>query len=129
MQKVIINQSRAIALLKENKSLEGYEVRFDSAKVEALDVLLLGKNGVQVPPELIFYDDDSIDFGDDPDLTDEDVASGKIQWKVHADLSLEEDVRSWVMKEKIDLNVLLSKLLTAYYRKLPVKRRGRGKLV
>jgi hypothetical protein len=123
MSKTTINQSQAIALLKENKSLAGYEIRFDSTHVEALDVLLLGKAGIQVPPELIYYDDDSIDFSDDPDLTDEDIASGKIRWKVHADLSLEEDVRAWVEREKIDLNALLSRLLTAYYRELA--RKGR----
>ena len=121
MSKTIINQTQAIALLKENKSLKKYEIRFDSAKVEALDVLLLGKNGVRVPPELIYYDDDSIDFSDDPDLTDEDIPSGKIQWKIHAELSLEEDVRTWIRKEKIELDTLLSSLLTAYFRNLPNK--------
>jgi hypothetical protein len=129
MSTTTINQSQAIALLKENKSLVGYEIRFDSTHVEALDVLLLGKAGIQVPPELIYYDDDSIDFSDDPDLTDEDIASGKIRWKVHADLSLEEDVRAWVEREKIDLNVLLSRLLTAYYRELARKGRVRRKVV
>lgn len=129
MPKTIINQSQAIALLKENKTLAGYEVRFDSTHVEALDVLLLGKAGIQVPPELIWYDDDSIDFSDDPDLTDEDISSGKIKWKVRADLSLEEGVRAWIDKEKIDLNALLSRLLTAYYRKMASKGRVRRKVV
>jgi hypothetical protein len=81
-----------------------------------LDVILLGKNGISVPKELIYYDDDAIDFSDDPDLTDEDLQTGKIKWLVNAELSLDDDVKDWIKKEQINLNTLLSNLLTHFYK-------------
>jgi hypothetical protein len=79
MEKSIINQVQAIDLLKKKVVLDGYEVEFDATPAEALDALLLRENGIPVPDALIFYDDDAIDFSDDPDLTEEDLATGKIK--------------------------------------------------
>jgi hypothetical protein len=115
MEKSIINQLQAIDLLKRKVVLDGYEIEFDATPIEALDALLLRKNGIPVPDDLIFYDDDAIDFSDDPDLTDEDLAAGKIKWLVHAELSLDEDVKAWIQEERINLNTLLSNLVTAFY--------------
>jgi hypothetical protein len=116
MEKAIINQQTAIQLLKANKSLAHHTVRFDQTPVEALDVILLGKNGISVPKELIYYDDDAIDFSDDPDLTDEDLQTGNIKWLVNAKLSLDDEVKDWIKKEQINLNTLLSNLLTHFYK-------------
>ena len=77
-----LNQHQALHLLKEGDSIEGYEVKFNNEKVEALDAVLLGKNNVQVPEELIYYDEQAIDFSDDPDITDNDLEQGKISWQV-----------------------------------------------
>ena len=65
MQKIIINQSEAIQLLKEKADLSDYEIQFDDAPVEALDAILLGKNGILVPEALIHYEDEAINFSDD----------------------------------------------------------------
>ena len=35
---------------------------------------LLGEKGLDVPDELIVYDDSKIDFSDCPEITDEDIA-------------------------------------------------------
>lgn len=115
MEKIIINQAEAIQLLKENTDLSNYEIEFDEAPIEALDVILLGKNGISVPESLIYYDDEDIDFSDDPDLTEEDLASGKIKWLVQTELALDEEIKDWVKKEKINLPELLSNLLTDFY--------------
>jgi len=115
MKRTIINQVEAIALLKEKKSLSGYKVKFDSTPVEALDAILLGKNGALVPTKLIWYDDDSIDYSDDPGLTDEDLRTGKIKWVERVEVPLHEDIRKWIKKEKIDLPHLLEKLITDFY--------------
>ena len=81
MKKVIINQTEAIQLLKEKADLSHYEIEFDEVPIEALDVILLGKNGILVPEALIYYNEEAIDFSDDPDLTEEDLASGTIRWQ------------------------------------------------
>jgi hypothetical protein len=116
MEKSIINQAQAIDLLKNHKSLEGFEIRFDATPIEALEAFLLRKNGVAVPDNLIFYDDSAIDFSDDPDLTDEDLATGKIKWVVKAELSIDEEVKVWIQEEKINLNALLADLVTSFYK-------------
>jgi hypothetical protein len=81
MEKVIINQAQAIQLLKENTDLSHYEIEFNEAPIKALDVILLDRNGISVPESLIYYNDAAIDFSDDPDLMDEDLANGKIKWQ------------------------------------------------
>lgn len=88
IMRVIINQTQAIQLLKENADLSNYEVQFDDAPLEALDAILLGKNDISVPEALIYYNDEDIDFSDDPDLMEEDLASGKINWVVQVELLL-----------------------------------------
>lgn len=115
MEQAIINQAAAIQLLKNNKNLSNYKVQFDSTPIEALDVILLGKNGITVPKELIYYDDDAIDYSDDPALTEEDLVSGKIKWLVTAELSLDNEVKDWVKQEQVNLNALLSNLLANFY--------------
>jgi hypothetical protein len=116
MSKSTINQAKAIELLKGKKPLSRYEIHFDSTKVEARDVILLGKNGIRVPPELIYYDDDSIDFSDIPELTDEDLKTGRLKWVIKAEISIHDDIKTWLKKEKIDLNQLLPQLLTDFYK-------------
>ncbi|MBK6623169.1 MAG: hypothetical protein IPG32_20750 [Saprospirales bacterium] len=115
MKKTVINQAQAIALLKEKKSLSSVEIKFDSTPVEALDAFLLRKNGIPVPDELIWYDDDSIDYSDDPEITDEDLKTGRIKWVVKAEIPLHDDIRTWVKKEKIDLDKLLARLIDDFY--------------
>ena len=125
MEKVIINQSEAIQLLKEKADLSDYEIQFNDAPIEALDAILLGKNGIAVPKSLIYYDDETIDFSDDADLTDEDLASGKIKWLVQTELALDDEIKDWVKKEKINLPELLSNLLTDFYQNVRTLRKDK----
>lgn len=122
MEKVIINQAEAIQLLKEKVDLSNYEIELDEAPIEALDVILLGRNDISVPPSLIYYDDEAIDFSDDPDWTDEDLASGKIKWRVQTELALDDEIKDWVKKENINLPELLSNLLTDFYQNVRAMR-------
>ena len=129
MKKAIINQVEAIALLKVKKSLSGYKVSFDATPVEAQDAILLGKNGVVVPTKLIWYDEDSIDYSDDPGLTDEDLKTGKIKWIKKVEIPLHDDIRTWIKKEKIDLNQLLEKLITDFYHNMKSIQKSKPKAV
>jgi hypothetical protein len=63
-------------LLKAGEDISTYTVVFNNAKVEALEAIFLGKNQIEVPEELIYFNDHAIDFSDDPDLTAEDFESG-----------------------------------------------------
>lgn len=124
MQKVIINQTEAIQLLKGKADLSDYEIQLDAAPVEALDAILLGRNGISIPESLIYYEDEAIDFSDDPDLTDEDLSNGKIKWLVYTELALDEEIRDWVKKENINLSELLSNMVTNFYQNVQSLRKN-----
>ena len=110
-----INQREAIQLLKEGKNIEEYTVTFNDEKIEALNVMLLRKNNVEVPEDLIYYDDDSIDYSDDPDITDEDFETGRLDWNLTINLPLDEEIKEWIKKENIDINRLAYRLIKDFY--------------
>ena len=115
METKIINQHEAIKLLKINKDISMYKIVFNNEKIEALDAIIFGKNKIKVPEELIYYDDDKIDFSDDPDITDEDFETGKLVWNVKTYLPLDKELKDWITKEKIDINKLAVKLVRNFY--------------
>lgn len=115
MELKTINQHEAIKLLEAGKDISKYKVVFNSKKVEALQAILLGKNKIAVPENLIYYDDDAIDFSDDPDITDEDLEQGKIVWSIKTSLPVDKELKDWIVKEKIDVDKLLIKLMRNFY--------------
>ena len=115
MDKKIIYQNEAIKLLEAGEDIAQYEVKFNDEKIEALQAIQLGKNKIIVPEKLIYYDDDAIDFSDDPDITTEDIESGKIKWICKAEIPLHKEIDEWIKREKIDLNKLLANLVENFY--------------
>ncbi len=111
----IINQNKAIELLKSGNFSSEYQINFDNASIDALDAILLGKNGIDVPENLIIYNDDKIDYSDIPAITDEDIETGKIRWIVNAEIPLEQEISNWIKVEKIDLNELVTQLIKNFY--------------
>ncbi len=115
MKNKTINQQEAISLLKAGKDITEYNVVFNEKKIEALYAILLGKNKIEVPEELIYYDDDATDFSDDPDITDEDLETGKIIWNIKTSLPIDKELKDWIDREKIDVDKLLIKLMRNFY--------------
>jgi len=115
MKNNIINQHQAIDLLQVGKDISGYQIVFDHTKVEALHVILLGKNQIHVPEELIYYDDTATDFSDDPDIKQEDFDAGKLVWNIKASLPVDKELNDWIVSEKIDVDKLLVKLMRNFY--------------
>lgn len=115
MDTKIINQREAIKLLEAGKDISTYKVVFNQEKIEALEAILLGKNNIVVPEELIYYNDDTIDFSDDPDITDEDLEKGQIVWSIKTSLPVDKELKDWIEKEKIDVDRLLIKLMRNFY--------------
>ncbi len=112
-----INQRKALAILKKGESLGDYSIQLDETKVEALDAMLLRKNGIPLPDELVYYADEDIQFDDDAALTDEDLEHGKLVRVVHANVKIDNEIADWIHDSKIDLDVLLSELIQAFYQK------------
>ncbi|MEI6140298.1 MAG: hypothetical protein WCP85_13605 [Mariniphaga sp.] len=111
----ILNQVEAIKMLEANEDISTYKVVFNEEKIEALNAILLGKNKINVPEELIYYNDNSIDFSDDPDIMQEDFETGKLTWNIKASLPVDKEMKDWIVKEKIDVDKLLIKLMRNFY--------------
>jgi hypothetical protein len=115
MKTKVINQQEVIKLLEAGNDISAYNVVFNEEKIEAMHAILLGKNKIDVPEELIYYDDDAIDFSDDPDITDEDLKTGKIVWNIKTSLPVDKELKDWIIKEKVDVDKLLVKLMRNFY--------------
>jgi len=115
MEKIKINQTEALKLLKEGTDISDYSIEFNDEKIEAIQAIVLGKNNINVPEHLIYYDDTTIDFSDDPDITKEDIETGEISWMVNTSLPLDNEIKQWIKQEKIDVDKLLTQLVTNFY--------------
>jgi len=116
MAKQTINQQKAVELLRGGQTLGDYDMRFNDDKVEALDAFLLRKNGIALPDHLVFYDEDSIDFEDDADITTEDVEHEKLVQVLRAEIAIDIEIADWVSQGNINVNQLLSNLMKDFYK-------------
>lgn len=115
MESKIVSVKEAVVLAKKKKFRKYQKIDFTDQKIYSFEALLLGKNGIDVPEELIDYDDSKIDFSDIPEITDEDLATGKICWKVNADIALNKEVSDWIRRENIDVSEFAARLIQSFY--------------
>ena len=115
MENKTINQQQAIKLIEEGIEISDYNVVFNDEKVEALEAILLGKNKIEVPSDLIYYNDATVDFSEDADLSTKDFETGKIIWNINTSLPVDKEIKDWITKEKIDVDMLLLKLMRNFY--------------
>jgi hypothetical protein len=111
-----INQKKAVELLRGGQTVSDYDIHFNDDKVEALDAFLLRKNGVALPDHLVFYDDDSIDFEDDADITTEDFENEKLVRVLRAEVVVDKEIADWVSKGNVNVNQLLTNLIKDFYK-------------
>jgi len=81
-----------IEKLKNNENLKNVEVDYNNEQIDFKEVALLNRFGFRVPESLVYYNDNEIDFSDDPDITQEDLETGAISWSVKANFMLEPEV-------------------------------------
>ena len=55
-----------------------------------MQAIILGRNKIDVPSELIFYDDDATDFTDDPGISVKDFETGELIWNIKTSLPIEK---------------------------------------
>jgi hypothetical protein len=114
-----ISVSEALRKIEAGDSIKDYTISFEHIKVEALDVMKLAKNGIVVPEEAIYYDDDGIvmddeDFAGEWERIDYDpVANQGAATEVK--INLRKDIKIWVESKNIQLPVLLEDLLEGFY--------------
>ncbi|GAB5554722.1 MAG: hypothetical protein Sapg2KO_43130 [Saprospiraceae bacterium] len=119
MTKNKVTLEEALKLLSQNKLDENYEVEYlDSDRVEATHAIKLGALGIDVPEQKIYYDDSQIE--DDDDFNGEWIAidSDVEDYKKHLtiQLNVDQEIEEWLSSSKIDLDGLVSELITGFYR-------------
>ena len=114
-----ITVSEALEQVKRGESLEGYTIDFKGEKIKALDAFKLGKAGIEVPDELIEYDDADIAY--DPEFdeyewerTEEDPIES-LKEELTVKIELDPTVTTWIKKKDIKLSQLLEKLIQDFY--------------
>jgi hypothetical protein len=105
-----------INMLKQDAEIKNIEIDYRNEKIEFKDVALLNRNGFRVPENLVYYDDDNIDFSDDPDITGKDIANGKIKWIHKVEIPIPKEIEDWIKEENVDINTLLSDLVENFYK-------------
>lgn len=115
-----ISVSEALECLKNGKTLEGVSISFSSeAKIKALDAFRLGKAGIEVPDELIEYND--VDIVHDPEFDDyewkrigEDPLS-ELKETITVNIELDKQLNNWIKNNDIQIDNLLEKLIKDFY--------------
>ena len=106
-----------IELINNSEKTENMILEFnDNEKILWKDAMLLGKKGFKVPDSNIDYDEDNIDCSDIPEITQEDIDTGKIQWIYKAAVPIRKEIDDWIKHEKIDVNKLLAELVENFYK-------------
>lgn len=118
MAKQKISLSEALKLLANDKLDKSYSVEFlESDRIEATDAIKLGAIGIEVPIENIYYNDENI--ADDDDFNGEwlPIDSDIEHYKNHLNIQLKVDkeIENWLSSTDIDLDLLVSELLTGFY--------------
>ena len=116
MSRNVITVKEALALIKDNKYNDSYSIDFSTEGINVIDAVELGTAGIDVPEELIVYDDDNLDFSDIPELSDEELK--RLKRETPAVLSLNREFSDWAEKEKINIGELAAELLHDFYNKV-----------
>jgi len=115
MKEDYISVKEALNLISANEYMPHYKVRFKNEKVKVNDAIMLGKSGIEVPEDIIEYDDKATDFSDISKITDEDILEGKIKWAINANIPLDKEIADWIRKENINVNEFAAKLIRSFY--------------
>lgn len=121
-----ISASSALELLRAGNLDSSYEVEFSELdRVEATDAIKLGAIGIDVPEVNIFYDDDKIAADEAFEGEWIPITSDMEHYKKRLliKLNVEEEIENWLSVSDIDLDALVSELLTGFYRSSKIIKR------
>lgn len=111
-----ISVAEALKRLKDGKKLKGVAIDFKGEKVKALEAFKLGRAGIDVPDEVIVYDDADVAY--DPDFDDYEWQRTDIdplKERLTVNIEIEKDVKTWIQKNGIEIDHLLEKLIHDFY--------------
>ena len=114
-----ISVKEALRLISLGEFSSNMEVTFAGVEgIEALDAAALGEAGIDVPEDLIFYDDTTIiddeDFAGPWEEIDSDLEEEAKYLKI--DMPIDPEIRDWINTNHIDVHALVKKLIEDAYR-------------
>jgi len=101
MEQSKIHWKKAIELLNQNKNINQDEIEFNEI-IHIHNVIVFNKNGINVPEHLIDYDDENIDCSDIPEITLDDINSGKLIRVLPAHIKIDTETENWIKKSDIN---------------------------
>jgi hypothetical protein len=110
-----IDWKELVILLKNGQVTEQYDVVYTEQKIDFKDAALLNRYGYRVPENLVSYNDDEIDFSDDADLTEDEIVKIETSFDLAENLAVEQEIKDWLKREKIDINMLAAQLIRNFY--------------
>lgn len=113
--KISVNQ--ALTMIAKGEVIDPSAVVVEH-EIDAMDAFHLRKNGIEVPDELITYDDKDLAYDEDFDdyhWIKLDSPVDETEWNVSIELTIDDKIKEWIAKNNIDLSKLLSSLLHNYY--------------
>lgn len=119
MTKNKITLAEALTLLEKEELNGDYEIEYiDADKVASTDAIKIGALGIDIPEEKIYYDDSLIEEDDDFEGEWVRIDSDMEDYKQHLTIQLKVDkeIEEWLSSTKIDLDSLVSELITGFYK-------------
>lgn len=85
--------------------------------VKAVHAFRLRKNGIQVPEDLITYNDEDLAYDADIDGGNWVAVPGRVDEFTYlpVELSVTPEINEWVHRNNVNVSELLTKLLSGYY--------------
>lgn len=114
-----ISVNEALRLISLGEFSTDMEVTFEGVEgIEAIDAVALGEAGVDVPENLIFYDDTTIaddeEFDGPWEKIDSDIEEEAKYLQL--EMKIDPEIRNWINSNHIDVNSLVEKLIEDAYR-------------
>jgi len=108
----------ALKKLLKNEIVAPVDINFKKDAIHIQDVILFERFGIKVPEELIVYEDENVDCSDIPEISKDDIDSGKLIRVIPAQIKVDPETAEWIKKSKINYNDLLSSLLHNFYQSI-----------
>jgi len=123
---------KAIEFARNNKSLEGATIEdLEGTQVRAVDALILAENGIVIPEQNIYYNDDDIAY--DPDIDDVEWSTKPISltWDEKAELArqigeeeeisvkikiADKEIRRWMHDNRDKMGLILENFVVDIYK-------------
>jgi len=115
MEKNKIYWKEAIEMITNKLSIQQEQIDFKNERIPIKNVIFLNENGLRVPKDLVEYDDNNLDYTDNPAISEEDIISGKIERIYTTEIPVKEEVAQWLTKSNIKLDDLVVQLINNFY--------------